>query len=267
MTVENGQNTAPARRGGSSSRQRTGLRVGVGAAVAAVAGTVTVLLLGFSPLVGIPLALALRAGAALVLAPPAPRKIDLSAPAPTTVVGMLDRSVDSTSVMQDTMRSLTSRVLWQGSPLDEHIHHMLEGIVALANSPVLRRRTAVDGDVQMLYLLATDYLPTIVNLAVENDRMHVTFSGRSSKQQVERNIAGLEEQAGILAEALDRIENDVVRGTTQSVQEHTAFLRDRFERMSTESVLDFSRPAPASDAPQSAGDPTPSPDPTRGERP
>ena len=94
----------------------------------------------------------------------------------------------------------------------------------------------------MLHVLATDYLPTIVNLAIENDRMHSTFSGRAARAEVERNVRSLEQQATVLGEALERIEADVVRGTTKSVVEHAAFLQLRFEELGTESVLDLDQP-------------------------
>lgn len=220
----------------------------VGAGIAVAAGAGLVLGLGFAPLVGGAIGLALGGGAGLLFAPLAPKPIDLSGPPPATVQGMLDQSAQSAELMAQTMRRLTSRALWDGSPLDERLDHMIRSIRTLAAQPALRSRSSIDGDVQMLHVIATDYLPTIVNLAVENDRMHSTFSGRSSRAQVEQNIRGLVEQATILSEGLDQIETDVVKGATRSIQEHEAFLRSRFARFGSDSVLDLSTPMPSSGA-------------------
>lgn len=222
--------------------RQLGLPLVVGTGTTIAAGAALVFLLGFAPPVGGALALALGAGAGLLASPMPPKPLELGGPPPSSVNGMLDQARQSADQMSATMKRLTSRSLWEGSPLDERLAHMLDGIRTLAATPALRSRTSVDGDIQMLWALATDYLPTIVNLAIENDRMHSTFSGRSSRAQVEQNIRGLEQQAGILAETLDRIETDVVRGTTQSIAEHDAFLRSRFEQFGGDSVLDLSKP-------------------------
>lgn len=218
------------------------LGVGAGAAVLSAAGLV--LGLGFAPVVGMAIGAALGVGAGLMCTPLAPKPLVLGGPPPVTVNGMLDEAAQSAEQMGQTMRRLTSRPLWDGSPLDERIGQMLQGISTLAANPTLRGRQGIDGDIQMLWSLATDYMPTIVNLAIENDKMHSTFSGRSSKAQVEQSIRSLEHQAGILGEALDRIETDVVKGTTRSIAEHDAFLRSRFEQFGGDSVLDLSKPSP-----------------------
>lgn len=216
----------------------TGALVGVGTAAA------TVLLLGFAPPVGIALGAALGAGAGMLFTPMAPKMLEIGSTgvAPTTVPETLQAVLTSANAMENTLRRLESRPLWSGTHLDEKLADLIRGVRTLATTPALQQRTQIDGDVHMLHVLATDYLPTIVNLAIENDRMHTSFSGRASRAQVEKNVVALEEQAGILGEALDRIETDVVRGTTQSVYEHAAFLQLRFEQASTASVLDLDQP-------------------------
>lgn len=227
--------------------------VGAGVALASAAGLVFGL--GFAPIAGGLIGLALGGGAGLMFSPLAPKPLQLDGPSPTTVSGMLDQAAQSADALEHTMRRLTSRPLWDGSPLDERIAHMLGAIRTLAATPALRGRTSIDGDVHMLHVISTDYLPTIVNLAIENDRMHSTFSGRSSRAQVEQNIRVLEDQAGTLGEALDRIETDVVKGATRSIREHEAFLRSRFERFGADSVLDLSKPIDAPTA-EPGGRPT-----------
>lgn len=182
------------------------------------------------------------AGIALLGAPMGPSLIEGPAREPTSVTGMLGEATASAARMDEAMRRLASRPLWAGTTLDEDIASQIGRIRTLAATPALQRRPGVDGDVRMLYVLATDYLPTIVNLAIENDRMHVSFTGRHSREDVEANIRGLDEQTGVLGEVLDRIESDIVRGTTQDVEQHAAFLRSRFAETGSSSVLDLSTP-------------------------
>ena len=218
--------------------------VAVGSGVGVAAAAATTLLLGFFPPLGIALGALVGLGAGMLMSPMAPALLAVSgdAPTPTTVQGSLDAVLASVQAMDGTMRRLESRPLWTGTQLDERIGQMLFAIRNLANTPALRQRSSVDGDVNMLYMLATDYLPTIVNLAIENDRMHVTFSGSTSRSEVEHNVRSLEEQVGILGEVVDHIETNVVRGTSQSVEEHAEFLQMRFAQAGTPSVLDLNTP-------------------------
>ena len=211
--------------------------VGVGSALA------TMLLLSFAPPVSVAIGLALGAGSALMFTPLAPKPIEIAGRvAPTTVEESLSEVARSTDQLDLALSRLESRPLWHNSALDEKLHRLVDGTRSLARMPELRDRAVMDGAIQMLYTLATDYLPTIVNLAIENDRMHSTFSGQKSRQQVEQNIAELEPQADVLGEVLDRIETDIVRGTTHSVHEHAEFLKARFQEVGTESVLNLNNP-------------------------
>ncbi|WP_201521475.1 hypothetical protein [Gulosibacter hominis] len=211
--------------------------VGVGSALA------TMLLLSFAPPVSVAIGLALGAGSALMFTPLAPKPIAIAGRvAPTTVEESLSEVARSTDQLDLALSRLESRPLWHNSVLDEELHRLVDGTRSLARMPELRDRAVMDGAIQMLYTLATDYLPTIVNLAIENDRMHSTFSGQKSRQQVEQNIAELEPQADVLGEVLDRIETDIVRGTTHSVHEHAEFLKARFQEVGTESVLNLNNP-------------------------
>lgn len=249
------------------SRSRGGwlgsLAVGGGVGVATAAATT--LLLGFFPPLGIAVGALVGLGAGMLMSPMAPALLAVSgdAPTPTTVQGSLDAVLGSVQAMDGTMRRLESRPLWSGTNLDERIAKLLFAIRNLANTPALRQRASVDGDVNMLYTLATDYLPTIVNLAIENDRMHVTFSGTGSRSEVEQNVRALEEQVGILGEVVDHIEMNVVRGTSQSVEEHAEFLQMRFAQSGTASVLDLNTPLASDDGagspPSASGTPPNSP--------
>lgn len=210
--------------------------LGVGTAIASIG------LLSLTPPLGLLVGAAVGAGSALMFAPLAPKQLKIDGSQPTTVAESLSRVTASADQLDLAMRRLESRPLWTGSHLDEKLAQLIHGARTLAKVPALRERQIIDGEVQMLHVLATDYLPTIVNLAIENDRMHSTFSGDRSRRQVEANIAELEPQADILREALDRIETDVVRGTTHSVHEHAEFLQSRFRQAGTDSVLNLDKP-------------------------
>lgn len=213
--------------------------VGIGSALALI------LLLGFSIPVAVGVGLPLGAGVALIFTPLSPKPIEIAARvAPTTVEESLSEVARSTDQLDLALSRLESRPLWNNSALDEKLRHLINGTRSLSQMPELRNRAVMDGAIQMLYTLATDYLPTIVNLAIENDRMHTTFSGQKSRKQVEQNIAELEPQADVLGEVLDRIETDIVRGTTHSVHEHAEFLKARFQEVGAESVLNLNNPMP-----------------------
>lgn len=230
------------------SRGLKGVLVGAGAAIAITLA----LWLGLGvivPIAGV-IGAGVGVGAGLMTLPGAARKVEKLQIEPTTTVGLLEASAASADDMAKQMSRLTSRQLWANSRVDETIGEMLGGIRTLAATPALKTRERADGDVQTLYRLASDYLPTLVNLAIENDRMHASFRGSGSRDEVVRNVAALDEQAGILAEVLERIETDVVQGVSRDAAQHAAFLASRFERARTPSILDLSQP-------QSSGTPAP----------
>ncbi|GEM_PF-5538849 len=215
---------------------------GVGLASAVVVGGALSMVFGFVPIAAGVIGAAAGIGGALMTAPLAQREIKLPETTPTTVEGLLDASALSARKIEQAMKRLSSHPLWAGTLLDERIEGMIRGIHSLANSPALRSRTAVDGEVRMLYSLSTDYLSTIVNLAIQNDNMHMSFSGTGSKKQVEENVRTLEQQAAVLGDVLDQLETDIARGTHRDIAEHESFLRSRFARFGDDSPLDLSRP-------------------------
>ncbi|MFD0996878.1 hypothetical protein HNR16_002978 [Pseudoclavibacter chungangensis] len=237
---------------GSGARRAIPWLIGIGGALAVAA--LLWLGLGFGPIVAGVIGVATGAGGALVFSPLAPSHLELGGPPPATVAETLARVEEAVDETERTTARLTNRQLWQSGAFTARVDELLQGMRGLARTTALASRPTVDGDVNMLYLLATDYLPAIVNLAIEHDRMHSAFSGRASRQQVEQNVHGLEQQVAVLGEALDRVETDVVRGSTQSVYEHAAFLELRFGQLDTGSVLDVSRPLPPLDGPTGAGD-------------
>ncbi|SJM57062.1 hypothetical protein [Gulosibacter sp. 10] len=215
------------------------LPASVAAVLAAGAAAACILLLGIAWPLGLAIGAAVGAGGGLLMLPTAPRPLEVAAPEPTTVAGSLDAVQQRCAAMTAALRRPQSRPLWAGTDVDERLAGLVDRVRTLGRLPELGGRTRLDGDVRMLYQIAADYLPAVVNLAIDNDRMHSAFAGARSREQVERNVRDLEEQVAILSEVLDRIETDVVRGTTQSIQEHEAFLRLRFEQAGATPVLDL----------------------------
>lgn len=212
------------------------------------AGVVAALVLWLALTVWLPVALGLGAaigvGVGLLTLPGAPKPIKKVTIEPTTTQQYLEASAASAHEIERQLSRLTSRSLWAQSHLDERIGEMTAGIRTLAETPSLAARERADGDVQTLYLLSTDYLPTLVNIMIENDRMHASFRGARSRDEVVRNVAALDEQSLILGEALERIESDVVQGVSRDAEQHAAFLASRFEQARTPLILDISRPRP-----------------------
>lgn len=239
---------------GSKGPNKPVRAIGLGVAVGIGVGGFT-WALGFFPVVSVALGLVMGIGAALVLAPLAPKllKVTAGSPPPPTVQGSLDRVIDSVKAMEGAMGRLESSRLWDNTDLDERIGLLLGSLRNLAEAPSLRKRETLDGDVNMLYTLGTDYLPTIVNLVIENDRMHASFTGSGSRAEVQQNVQSLRDQVVILAEVADHIETNIVRGTSQSVEEHAAFLQMRFAQAGTNSVLDLSTPMQPQPLPGAAG--------------
>lgn len=220
------------------SRRAKALITGV---VTFVVGTAALwLLLGVALLIAVVLGAVIGVGLGLMTLPGAAQKIRPVAVEPTTTEGFLGASRESADDMATQMARLTSRALWSSSGLDERIVEMIGTIRTLAAIPALHDRERSDGDVQTLYRIATDYLPTLVNLAIENDRMHASFRGARSRDRVVGNVAALDEQSAILGEALEQIETDVAQGVSRDAAQHAAFLQSRFAAARTPAILDLS---------------------------
>lgn len=214
--------------------------VGLGVGILAAVGSIA--LLSFAPAIGIAVGAALGVGAAMIAAPDRPRHLAITHDRPEDVRRVLKEVQASCDTMESTMHKLRSSPLWSNTDVDDRIVALIRAVRNLTSMPQLTSRERVDGDVQMLHVLGTDYLPTLVNLIIDNDRMHSTFSGTSSRKQVEENVRMLGTQVTVLAEGVDHIETSIVRGTTRSVHEHAAFLQLRFEQLGYKSVLDLDTP-------------------------
>ena len=115
-----------------------------------------------------------------------------------------------------------------------------EQLHGIASLPDITSRSHVDGDLLMLHAIATETLPNVVELAVENDRMYPSASAEA-KKEIAALAGGISEQARILSEAVGRIEADVVAGTSRDISQHLEYVRARFSKLGIEDAADFDR--------------------------
>lgn len=202
--------------------------VGVGGAALVTAGLT--LGLAFPPLLAGALGVAIGTGGALVAASSRSPRDDGAAEQRKRVSGLLVASAASVSALEPRLRALRSRELWDQTPLDDNLLALCSAVRAVATLPATLTRQDADGDILMLHAIATEYLPPVVTLAEENDGMFARFSD-ASRDEVRKNVADLNEQAMILADAVRRIESDIVRGTSRDVAQHTEYLRARFTEL------------------------------------
>lgn len=222
-----------------------------------LAGAGLVLGLQLAPIIAIPIAVVLGLGIGMLVAPLRPAELRLLGVVPTTTGQALDAASASAVEMRRAMRGLEKRPLCGETQLDEELLRQCGAIEALAALPALRERTRIDGDVQTLFTVATEYLPTIVNLAIENDRMHASFTSGRPRAEIAKNVEGLRAQALVLGEVIERIESDVVRGISRDAEQHAEFLRMRFAQTGVPDVLDLSVVAGDSSPRPAPADPTP----------
>lgn len=228
----------------SAKSQALGWTVGVGGALAAGAGMI--LGLSITPIIAVPIAAVVGLGLGLIAAPLRPAELVRLGITPTSTQQALDAAVDSAKAMRKAVRGLSQRAVWGETTLDEELLQMCDAIEALAAQPAIRNRPQIDGDVQTLFTVATDYMPTIVNLAIENDRMHASFSSGRSQAEIRKNIEGLHAQTLVLGEVIEHIESDVVRGITRDAEQHAEFLRTRFQQTGASDLLNLNVSMPTS---------------------
>ncbi|MBO1902217.1 hypothetical protein J4H92_09690 [Leucobacter weissii] len=227
-----------------SLRPRT-IGLGLGAAAAALAGFGLALGLQLALPLALPIAAVVGVGVGLLAAPARPSELVRLGVMPTTTAQALDAAAESAAATARAVGRLRGRPVWGTTGLDGELLALGSDIEGLAGQPALRSRSQTDGDVQTLFTLATDYLPTIVNLAIENDRMHASFSGGRPRAEIARNVEGLQAQTRVLGEVLERIESDVVRGVSRDAEQHAEFLRMRFAQTGAPELLDLSVPRQA----------------------
>lgn len=215
-------------------------RIGFGVGSAVLAGAGLILGLHIVPLLALPIAAVTGLGIGLLAAPTRPSELARLGIMPTSTGQALDAAAESATAMRKAMRGLSGRQFWGSTQLDEDLLALCGSVEELSGQPALRSRTQTDGDVHTLFTVATDYLPTIVNLAIENDRMYASFRSGKPRAEIQRNIDGLHAQTRVLGEVIERIESDVVRGVSRDAEQHAEFLRMRFAQTGAPDLLDLS---------------------------
>lgn len=214
--------------------------VGVGGALVVTLG----LWLGleFSPLIAGGLGLMIGGGGAALAIPAKPD------PEPTDaerVAAALNEIRAGAIAQGERVRALGSP-LWRGSTSEtgaaakKCLMAACEQLHGVASLPDIIARSHVDGDILLLRAIATETLPNVVGLAVENDRMYPSASP-DARAEIASLTEGIGDQARILSEAVGRIESDVVAGTSRDIRQHLEYVRARFAKLDIEDSADFDR--------------------------
>lgn len=148
-------------------------------------------------------------------------------------------------VLQATVKNRDTLTTWQGRTQPEGRAHdvisvaqdLTNRIETLAQSEVIQRREPFDGTLGMLDGIATRYLPELMENLDDTIEFINKFSG-SARQDALNNLDALNEQLGILGEALEKVERDIVKGTTHSLDVHSEFLRTRLKKSSSSPIID-----------------------------
>jgi hypothetical protein len=214
---------------------------GVVGIVGAVAVTLGLwLALDFSPLIAGGLGIVIGGGGAALAIPAKPD------PEPTDaerIAASLDEIRVRAVTEGERIRGLRSP-LWRegetGASAKRRLMAACEQLHGVASLPDIVARTHVDGDILLLHAIATETLPNVIGLAVENDRMYPSASP-AARSEISALAEGIGEQARILAEAIGRIESDVVAGTSRDIRQHLEYVRARFAKLDIEDSADFDR--------------------------
>ena len=226
--------------------------VGVGGA--AVAAGALWLGLDFAfPIAGI-IGLGVGAGGTMLALPPKPDPEPSDAERVASVLGEIRTSAIAEG---ERIRALKSMMWRAGSAKDgksetsaiqtsaaakakKRLMGVCERLHGIASMPDIVERTHVDADLLMLRAIATETLPQVVELAAENDRMYSSASPEA-KRDIAALAEGIGEQARILAEAVGRIEADVIAGTSRDMSQHLEYVRARFSKLGIDDAADFDR--------------------------
>lgn len=148
--------------------------------------------------------------------------------------GILAAAADTrrqiTDLREDTTEPRARRALADAEALTDRIG-------ALTGSEAIRGRSALDGSLTMLDGIATRYLPDLVEATARNIGFLSTFSGDARAEALD-NLGSVDRQLGVLGEGLERIESDVVAGTSHSLEVHAEFLRSRFADQHLPTIID-----------------------------
>lgn len=225
-------------------RRRRGrwLTHGVPSVLATVVGIGSFLTLGVSSLVGgagllgpllagLGIAAVVGGGSAYLLRNRSPRPVRLGrsdAEIPAGTRAMLEKIVKDSRQQRRRLQRMQKRA--RGSALTQILQRaelLLQRIDALLSSPAIQSRRASDDDVMLLEGMADRYVPELVDALEDTVGFLAPTTTAEARERAIENLHSIDEQLGVLAGSLDRLERDTVAGVTRSLDVHSEFLRAR----------------------------------------
>lgn len=120
----------------------------------------------------------------------------------------------------------------------KQLSSLLSRIEALAQTEAVQQRQPNDGDLLMLEGIACRYLPEIVEALDDTFDFIMRFTGTALTDAV-GNLVVVHDEFNVMSESVARLEQDVVRGVTHSLDVHAEFLRQRLNAQDTPSIIDI----------------------------
>lgn len=211
-----------------------------------------VVALGLTGLIAVPLAVIGGAGAGVLTAGGAGGLMHLIRRSTRS-----DRSLPAaTADSPDGTREMLERILSACAGLDGRIRALrrsaseptaitvlqdasalITRIEALVGSPEIAALRPSSSEVLLLDGVACRFLPELLDAAERTIGYLTTFQGQARTEALE-NLQDVDRQLDVLADGIERIEQDLVSGVSRSLEVHAEFLRTRFADQHVNPIID-----------------------------
>ena len=157
---------------------------------------------------------------------------------PDSTREMLEQILHATAETRGRTRDLRARASDPTAlQVLKDVDALLVRIDALAGSEAIQTLRPSSGEVTMLEGMASRYVPELVDAAEDIIGFLVTFRG-SAREEALANLRAVDQQLGVLADGVERIEQDMVAGVSRSLEVHSEFLRTRFADQHLNPIID-----------------------------
>lgn len=172
------------------------------------------------------------------LRPEQPRLLTTGADVPDSTREVLEQILHATAETRGRTRDLRPRASDPTAlQVLKDVDALLVRIDALAGSEAIQTLRPSSGEVTMLEGMASRYVPELVDAAEDIIGFLVTFRG-SAREEALENLRAVDQQLGVLADGVERIEQDMVAGVSRSLEVHSEFLRTRFADQHLNPIID-----------------------------
>lgn len=115
---------------------------------------------------------------------------------------------------------------------------LIDRVQALTEFEAIQRLPVHSGEIEVLEGIVERYLPELLDASERSIGFLHTFAG-SARDEAVANLQSVDAQLLILAESLESLERDVVRGVSRSLEVHAEFLRERFATQGVSPLIDL----------------------------